>query len=243
MRIRIVALEIRSDVSVTDYLRENGSGPYGWWHVPDLVPSSRAVELVFVFESPHVDELEAGLPVAGAAGKSALRFLLPGQPKGLSLGRFVQQSHAHGDDRIAILNVSNVPMQKSAFVDSEPPDLGEGAWTLIRKVRQSTARSVSSIRVAETRAVSEHLVDGLRHRLSRIATGSEGRVVAAGAFAQRMVAAAFPDLRPRPLRVPHPSFNHWHQTANQNLPDLIATRDRFNDQSPEAQHFESVPGG
>lgn len=201
--------------------------------------SSRAAELVFVFESPHVDELKARLPVAGAAGKSALRFLLPGAPKEMSLGRFVHQRHDAGDDRIAIVNVSNVPMQKAAFVDSEPPDLGEGEWTLIKRVRQSTARSVSSMRVAETRAVSEHLVDGLRRRLSRIATGSDGRVVAAGAFAQRMVDAAFPDLRPRPLRVPHPSFNNWHKMANQNLPDLIATRERFRDRTPEPQY--SIP--
>jgi hypothetical protein len=216
-------------VRVTDYLSENGSGMYGRWHVPDLVPSSPAVELVLVFESPHVEELKTRLPVAGAAGRSALRFLLPGQPKELSLGRFVQQSHAAGDYRIAILNVSNVPMQEAAFVDAEAPDLGEGEWTLIEKVRRSRARSISSIQGAETRAISEVLVDGLRHRLSGVATGHESRVVAAGTFAQRMVAAAFPDLRPSPLRVPHPSFNQWHRMANQKLPDLMAMKHRFRD--------------
>src|SRR3954454_17524089 len=118
-----------SDVSAIDYLSEDGSGTYWRWHVPDLVPSNRAaLKLVFVFESPHVDELKTALPVAGAAGKSALRFLLPDQPRDLSLGRFVQQSHAAGDDRIAILNVSNVPMQAAAFVDVEAPELGEGDW-------------------------------------------------------------------------------------------------------------------
>ena len=230
-------------MSAIDYLSEDGSGTYARWHVPDLVPSNRAVELVFVFESPHVDELRTGLPVVGAAGKSALRFLLPGQPKDRSLGRFVQQSHAAGDDRIAILNVSNVPMQEAAFVDAEAPDLGEGEWTLIEKVRRSRARSVSSMRGAETRAISEVLVDGLRNRLSGVATGSEGRVVAAGTFAQRMVAAAFPDLTPSPLHVPHPSFNQWNRMANQNLPDLIDARDRFGGQPSTAQHFESVHGG
>lgn len=230
-------------MSAIDYLNENGRGMYARWHVPDLVPSDRAVELVFVFESPHVDELRTGLPVVGAAGKSALRFLLPGQPKDRSLGRFVQQSHAAGDDRTAILNVSNVPLQEAAFVDDEAPDLGEGEWTLIEKVRRSRARSLSSMRGAETRAISEVLVDGLRHRLSDVETGSEGRVVAAGTFAQRMVAAAFPDLTPSPLRVPHPSFNQWNRMANQNLTDLIAARDRFGNQPSAAQHFASVHGG
>ncbi|KQV69685.1 hypothetical protein ASC64_07570 [Nocardioides sp. Root122] len=221
-------------MSVTDYLSENGSGMYRQCYVPDLVPSSRAVQLVFVFESPHVDELKARVPVAGAAGKSAFRFLLPGQPKQMSLGRFVQQSHAAGDDRIAILNVSNVPMQQAAFVDAETPDLGDGEWTLIEKIRRSRARSPSSMRGAEARAMSELLLAGFRHRLSDVADvadGFDGRVVAAGAFAQRMVAAAIPDLLPKPLRVPHPSFSQWHRTANQNSPDLLAMRDRFRDRT------------
>src|SRR6476646_2804493 len=54
-----------SDMSAINYLSEDGSGMYARWHVPDLVPSNRAVELVFVFESPHVDELRTGLPVVG----------------------------------------------------------------------------------------------------------------------------------------------------------------------------------
>lgn len=227
-------------MSATEYLSETGSGMYGRCHVPDLVPSSGGVELVFVFESPHVDELKTKLPVAGAAGKSALRFLSPGQPKELSLGRFVQQSHSVGDNRIAILNVSNVPMQEAAFVDSEAPEIGDCEWTLIERVRRSKARSLASMRGVEARAISELLVKGLRHRISDVAMGSEGRVVAAGTFAQRMVAAASPDLMPRPLHVPHPSFSQWHRMANQKLPDLIALRDRFGDQLPAPQNFGSV---
>lgn len=230
-------------MSAIDYLSEDGSGTYRRWHVPDLVPSNGAAELVFVFESPHVDELKTRLPVAGAAGKSALRFLLPNQAKDLSLGRFVQQSHAAGDDRIAILNVSNVPMQAAAFVDIEAPDLGEGEWALIERVRRSRARSMSSMRGAGTQAISEVLVDGLRKRLSGVAPGFEGRVVAAGNFAQRVVAAAFPDLTPDPLRVPHPSFNQWNRMANQNLPDLVEARHRFGRQPSTAQHLGAVHGG
>jgi len=213
-------------VSVIDYLSEDGRGAYAAWRVPDLVPSNRAAELVFVFESPHVDELTAGLPVVGAAGKSALRFLLPSKPKGLSLGRFVQESHAAGDGRIAILNVSNVPMQEAAFVETDAPDLGEEEWALIGKVRRSRAQSITAMRGGEVRAISELLVDGLRKRLS-LATGPESRVVAAGAFAQRMLAAAMPDLTPSPLHVPHPSFNQWNRIANQNSPQLIDVRQRF----------------
>ena len=142
-------------MTAIDYLSEDGTGTYGRWHVPDLVPSNRTVELVFVFESPHVDELRDRLPVAGAAGKSALRFLMSDQPRDLSLGRFVQQSHVAGDQRIAILNVSNVPMQAAAFVDVGAPELEEGEWALIERVRRSRSRSISSMRGAGTRAISD----------------------------------------------------------------------------------------
>lgn len=214
-------------VSAIDYLSEDGSGMYRRWYVPDLVTSQRDVELVFVFESPHVDELSARLPVVGAAGKSALRYLVPGQPRDLSLGRFVQERHAAGDGRIAILNVSNLPMQAGAFVGIEAPDLEEGDWTMIGRVRRSKARLMSSMRGTGEQAIAEVLVDGLRKRLSAVDLGFEGRVVAAGTFAQRAVAAALPDLTPEPLRVPHPSFNQWFRAANQNLPALIDVRHRF----------------
>ena len=221
-------------MSAIDYVSEDGSGMYSQWRVPDLVTSHRNVKLVFVFESPHVDELSAGLPVVGAAGKSALRYLAPGQSRGLSLGRFVRERHASGDGRIAILNVSNVPMQAAAFVGIEGPGLEEGDWAMIGTVRRSKARSMSSLRGTGEQAIAGVLVDGLRKRLSAVDCGVEGRVVAAGTFAQRAVVAALPDLTPEPLRVPHPSFNQWFRAANQNLPALINVRHRFEHQPSPA---------
>jgi len=218
-------------VSAIDYLSEDGTGRYRQWHVRDLVPPNCPVELVFVFESPHVNELSARVPVVGAAGKSALHYLAPDQPRDLSLGRFVEHRHAVQDGRIAILNVCNVPMQAVAFVGMEAPELEEGDWTMIESVRQSKARSLSSLRGARKQAIAEVLVTGLRTRLSAVDPDVDGRVVAAGAFAQRAVAAAFPDLTPEPLRVPHPSFSQWFRKANQNLPALIDLKHRFEHQT------------
>jgi hypothetical protein len=225
--IRDTGLPLEPAVNVTDYLLGGGSGADRPWHVPDLVPPGGAAELVFVFESPHVEELKARLPVAGAAGRSALRFLLPNQPKDLSLGQFVDQSHQAGHGRIAILNVSNVPMQAAAFVDGDAPDLRQQQWALLEKVRRSTARSVSSMRGHEPRAVTEQLVVGLRDRLSELATTEGSQVVAAGIFAQRVMAAASPDLLSDLFKVPHPSFNQWNRLSNQVLPSLVEVRRRF----------------
>lgn len=229
-------------MSAIEYLTEDGTGRYARWHVPDLVPARRGmVELVFVFESPHVEELSAGLPVVGAAGKSDLRFLVPNQPTDLSLGRFVQQGHSAGEDRVAVLNVSNVPMQAGAFVNVKAPELEEGEWALMEHVRRSSARSMSSMRGVGIHAISEVLVDGLRTRLSGVVPGAEGRVVAAGNLAQRVLDAAFPDLTPAPLRVPHPSFNRWHWVVNQQLPDLVDLRNRFERQLSTAQPRGAFP--
>jgi hypothetical protein len=125
-------------------------------------------------------------------------------------------------------------MQAAAFVGVEAPELEEGDWTKIGRVRRSKARSMSSLRGSGERAIAETLVDGLRKRLSAVDLGVEGRVVAAGTFAQRAVAAAFPDLKPEPLRVPHPSFNQWFRAANQNLPALINVKHRFEHQPSRA---------
>lgn len=179
------------------------------------------------FESPHVEELKARLPVVGSAGRSALRFLCPGDSRSLGLGQYVRQRHAAGDSRIAVLNVSNVPMQAAAFVEVEGPDLQGGEWTLIEKVRRSRARSIRGMRGAETQRIAQVLVDGLRERLADVVSGTNGQVVGAGTFAQRMVSAAIPELTPHPLQVPHPSFNQWNWRGNKDLPDLIDLRDRF----------------
>jgi hypothetical protein len=70
-------------------------------------------------------------------------------------------------------------------------------------------------------------VGALRDRLSKVVTTEGSQVVAAGIFAQRVVAAASPDLSPGLLKVPHPSFNQWNRLANQELPSLVEARRRF----------------
>jgi uracil-DNA glycosylase len=60
-------------MSIEEYVGEDGRSAYAQWHVSDLVPKhTQHIRLVFVFESPHVDELRAGTPVVGDAGLSAL---------------------------------------------------------------------------------------------------------------------------------------------------------------------------
>ncbi|MFZ2511879.1 MAG: hypothetical protein WAW85_12435 [Gordonia sp. (in: high G+C Gram-positive bacteria)] len=184
-------------------------------------------ELIFIFESPHVEELKARVPVVGASGRDALRFLQRDRTQEGRLGFFVQQQHSAGNGRVAIMNVCNVALQAAAFGDGGAPDLGCEGWALIERVRKSSARSISSMRSGDAKAVAEVIVKGLRDRLEALAAGNDRRVVAAGAFAQGMVAALPDGLIDDPLRVPHPSFNQWNRVTNQELPDMVEMRRLF----------------
>lgn len=215
-------------VTLVNYLTENGNGEYERWHVPDLLPERGSeTELVFVFESPHVHELERRVPVVGASGRDALRFLLTDSRTDQSLGCFVRERLSLGDGRIAIMNVSNVPLQVAAFDDAGAPDLSATDWISIERIRKSSARSVAAMRGGQARVMSETLVRGLRDRLDALALGPGCQVAAAGVFAQRMVGALPDVLTPGSLRVPHPSFNQWNWAKNQDRPELIEVRRLF----------------
>lgn len=214
-------------MSVIDYLREDGNGSHAQWHVPDLVPSNTSdLEVVLVFESPHVKELEAGAPVVGPSGRGALRYLTQDPAATESLGHFVRRGITHGEDRLAILNVSNVPMQAAAFTAMDGPDLSQEEWALVERVRRSTSQSVQSMRRQEDRSAGQALVDRLRDRIRELHLSSECLVVSAGGFARRMTGSV-PDIGGVHLRVPHPSYGQWNRVANQDHPDLVRLRESF----------------
>lgn len=92
-------------------------GPTSPWHVPDLLLTDPTqVRLLFVLESPYVDELDPPRrPVVGEAGRSALKYLQGTSWSGGSPGNFVADKHAAGDGRSTVVNISTVPLQEGAF--------------------------------------------------------------------------------------------------------------------------------
>lgn len=215
-------------MSVAEYLTETGNGPFASWMVPDLIPpSGRGAELVFVFESPHRTELRSQTPVAGDSGRNALRYLLSDHKLSDTLGHWVQCRHAIGDYRVAILNVSSVPLQRSAFSGVSVPSLSDPEWALVSRVRRSRSTGPSAMRDTESRQLSLDLLQHLHDRVAAMSIGSRTCVVAAGKFAARFV-----DNLPHAhggvaLKVPHPSFNQWNQARYASVPDLVDTRARF----------------
>lgn len=197
-------------MSVETYVGEDGHGVYAQWHVSDLVPKrAQDIRLVFVFESPHVDEVKTGVPVVGEEGQLALDYLLGGQADGRSLGSVVQGLHAAGNGQVAILNVSNVPLQSAAAVGPDSPGLSENAWALLESVRVSDARTATSMMSPGANGVGRVLLSSLQRRVDDLGLAPDAVIVAGGVCARRFMRSFAPVSGVQPLNVPHPSRRQW----------------------------------
>lgn len=209
-------------------------GPTSPWHVPDLLPTDPTpIRLLFVLESPHVDELEPPRrPLVGEAGKSALKYLQGTSWNGDSLGNFVANKHAAGDGRLAVLNISTVPLQEAAFTrTSIPPALTRQEWRWLGETfRNSTASTVNATGVSKADAAGQLLLDGLQDRVDRLVLSSACTVVACGRWVQRFVRqlTALPSV---PLKVPHPANHQWHPKKKSLPKELVSLRKLFLDYS------------
>lgn len=213
-------------MGVDEYLSETGGGRYRKWHVPDLVPrSTQDTKILFVFESPHVDELAARIPVVGGAGQSALRYLLGATSLGDSLGSYVKLQHAAGNHRVAILNVSGVPMQVAAFQRMTAPGLSPSDWALVEKVRTSQANSVNKTRDVAANHVGDRLLRSLQARVDALQLRPDCTIIAGGVFARRFVRSLHGLPGPKVLEVLHPSRHQW--IRNPDDLDLPETRRLF----------------
>ncbi|MGL4557968.1 MAG: hypothetical protein ACRCV5_10720 [Afipia sp.] len=199
-------------MSLDNYVTEDGTGPLKDFYVRDLLPPAQtAVELLLILESPHTEEVKAGTPVVGGAGQSALDYLL-GDTSGRSLGEFVDAMHAAGDYRVAIMNVSNVPLQPEAYEDGTGP-LTPDEWEVIRVVRDSTAWRVDGTLTPEANRIGSILLDGLQDRVNLLSFEPGATAVACGDLAHRF-SRWLTGLPGKPLKVYHPARNLWRNNPD-----------------------------
>lgn len=219
--------EVRA-LTLSDYLLEDGSGTYRSAFVPDLVPTGKQrIELLFVLESPHVDELASGTPVVGNSGRDALRYLLDDPYTPDSLGAFVKRRHDADDYRIAIMNVCNVPMQSVAHAGGSPPGISLSEWNDVGRARTSSARHVSSIPDSAARGIAASLLPRFQARLNLLQTGKGFTLVACGRFAARSSTSISLPTGTTTLVVPHPSMGNWQRKNFRSHVGLMETRELF----------------
>lgn len=93
---------------------------------------------IFILESPHVDEIQNGIPLSGPAGKVAFDSIFPSSnDSDMTLGRYI----AEGRINASIINISNIPLQKKAYktvVDvKDKLIISHLDWKRIERIRTS----------------------------------------------------------------------------------------------------------
>jgi len=213
-----------------EYLTEDGEGSLKDHHVDDLIPpAGTKIGLVIIFESPHQDELASGLPLSGKAGRDALRYFMGQDSAADALGPFVNAvNHGTSGAGIALVNVSGVPLEKSAYVDPAlRPQVTDAEWDMLDRLRASSPRRVSTIRTRLRSDSAQLLLAGFQSRVTSLGSLSGATVAVAGTFAQLYWRSIQPAPVARLLEVPHPSYDQWNRPTNQGHKGLVALRQTF----------------
>lgn len=114
------------------------------------VPNIHApgAKVVFVVESPHVDEVRCGFPLAGSAGRAMSRRLLECGcvPFGLVALEPRVGSRLGLGVPVSVVNVSQEPLQASAYPKGQTPAPDEREKAeLKRRVRREAITTLSEM--------------------------------------------------------------------------------------------------
>jgi len=154
-------------------------------------------KIIFVLESPHTQEVKNGYPVAGKSGID-MSLVLFGKAE--PFGKLVYEKKLK---ELGLLNVSNIPLQKSAYQNPHAKVLE--FFETIRQNPKPRKNASSSINL-----VIKKMLSNFKDRLEK---HKNKKVVLCGKFAQNAFDAVFfDDEFQAVLRVPHPSFNNWRKT-------------------------------
>ena len=162
------------------------------YFVDDLVYENS--EIVFVLESPHTQEVKNGYPVAGKSGNDMSKVLF-----GLdeAFGKLIYEQTIKN---IAIINVSNYPLQKSAYQNPQMRELEQ-----FEKIRQNPR--LRKYDKDGINAVVKPMMEDFSKRLSK---HKDEKIVLCGNFAMAAFDSVLNETQFKEiLRVPHPSFNNW----------------------------------
>lgn len=213
-------------MSLKAYLEEVGSGRFANYVVRDLIPPKDEIDLLFLLESPHVDELRTGIPLSGEAGQAALSYLMPDGAPPEALGPSIVGSYALRRARIGIMNVSQVPLQLAAFSGHRSRSaVAHLDWSLLRRVRVSTKATIGDIVDINVQGTSRLLLPSLESRMARVRFSTGATVAPAGKFAQQFWNSLARRPQAAELPIPHPSNGWWTRAiARRDIDNLAALR-------------------
>jgi hypothetical protein len=177
--------------------------------VNDLIPKD--ARFLFILESPHKEELKNGVPVAGSSGRMMSKIIFgreTTEPIGLMVSSPIGRVQEATLRKIALLNVSPIPMQDSAYAAADQSS-HKDFLTILEKIRVNLSDEYKN---PEWNYVRNLIRKDFISRLSALAI-KEMVVIPCGKFAHHhyFKSGISNDKWTELQGVPHPSRNQWYQ--------------------------------
>lgn len=177
--------------------------------VEDIIGEDAKV--VFILESPHVQELKYEAPVSGSSGKSMTKKIFK-EEYDLPLGRLLKEKINNGNEkefkRIGLMNVCQIPMQEKAYNDESLIEKYKTFFHSLEKVRTANQKKV--FKDESLQSLQNEILDAFKSKLERFKDRNL-TLVPCGRFAQKFFELA--DIESDKWvvidNVPHPSYNSW----------------------------------
>ncbi len=193
--------------------------------VKSFIPDQ--ANFIFILESPHTAELKHNIPVAGRSGTTMSRHLLGEdfkQPLGILLKENAQAGFINEKlNKIGLLNVSQIPMQRKAYTDEETIKHHDSFISKLETIRTSNQTTTYSSH--DLNEVQAALVFNFKNRLNEL-SNRECTLIPCGRFSQKFFGLA--NLMSSHWsvieEVPHPSYNSWsREKYSSQIKQLIKT--------------------
>ncbi|WP_226534777.1 uracil-DNA glycosylase family protein [Fictibacillus halophilus] len=191
------------------------------YSVPDIVQDPK---MIFILESPHKEELKAGVPLAGLSGRSMAKELFL-QEDILPMGKHLKQL-AKNKRQIfyGIVNVCPFPLQESAYPDRGFVKRFKGELQIAEAIRKSSA---SQFRDEDKKLFNKLLIQDFRDRFIKTIE-DDSIIVPCGKFAERYVnQLAMKDKLNIIKGVPHPSYNSWSRERYKDVIQTVRDQERI----------------
>ncbi|WP_062198026.1 hypothetical protein [Massilibacterium senegalense] len=180
------------------------------YEVKDVITDQTT--FLFILESPHVQELKYKVPVAGSSGASISKHLF-GEEYVKPLGRLVKynldyERNHPSLNKIGLMNVCNIPMQKIAYQNATLKAEYETFFDALEGIRSNN--QTIHYRQASWNVMQQLVLNHFRERLEPLKSKTIV-IVPCGRFAQKFFhlteckSATWTVIE----NVPHPSYNSW----------------------------------
>lgn len=171
-------------------------------------------EIMFVLESPHIDELLNQAPVSGLSGKAMSKVLFGDEektPLGIKLKKEMSS-------KIGIMNICSIPMQRAAYINQEVEKMYgkfdtekyQTFFDVLEKLRTSTKLNYKE---AVKNELQDIILNDFREELNKL-KDKKLIIIPCGKTAETFFEAANVKNENWTIvkGVPHPSFGNWHKS-------------------------------